>query len=150
MLKEYMTWVEANYDVDEVNEKLTDKRTGNEFAPVRSTTMTTPKKRISKLAQASKEWAKHGECQPECDPSTLTRQGSNIYQTKVTCLKCGKVTVTKNDQQPPRRVEAVCPHDRVDFKGSTKTTHRVRCKDCHAIVFAQPQDEYNMQQEMAV
>ena len=35
-----------------------------------------------------------------------------------------------------------CPHANTDNRGSTKTTHRVYCLDCHNVVDQIPQAEY--------
>ena len=61
MLKEYVTWVEANYDVDEVDEKLTDKRTGKEIAVVRPTKQTPNRPR------------RNGQSSENANPSAIHR-----------------------------------------------------------------------------
>jgi hypothetical protein len=38
--------------------------------------------------------------------------------------------------------EITCKHENVDFRRSTKATHRVWCKDCQTVVSEQPQEEY--------
>ena len=44
-------------------------------------------------------------------------------------MDCGHATTEKRQEEPTYPVDE-CPHEDVDYRGSSRTTHRVYCKQC--------------------
>ena len=61
--------------------------------------------------------------------SEFTKQGSTAYTIKKTCLVCGNST-TERREQAPKFAYDDCPHSDTDFRGSSRSVHRVFCKLC--------------------
>ena len=59
----------------------------------------------------------------------FTKQGSTAYTVKKTCLVCGNSTTERREQAPKFAYED-CPHSDTDFRGSSRSVHRVFCKLC--------------------
>ena len=59
----------------------------------------------------------------------FTKQGSTGYAIRKTCFDCGHAT-TERRQEEPTYPDGECPHEDVDYRGSSRTTHRVYCKQC--------------------
>eukprot|EP00974_Lingulodinium_polyedra_P087472 8478351-Lingulodinium_polyedra.AAC.1 len=57
-------------------------------------------------------------------------------------MVCGKVTSIAREDEKPKVPEALCKHEHTDFRGSSRTTHRVYCVDCGRYIFECPQEEY--------
>ena len=123
------------FDVE--TNKVTDKISGDRLEVTKDggVTITQPKTRTSKLAEARTYWATPPKCVPRCDPATISKAGSNAEWTKSTCLKRGWTEKSKREPDAPVR-------DPSDCRGSTKTTHRVFCLDCQQVVGEVPQELY--------
>lgn len=71
---------------------------------------------------------------PTCQHLRTTRQGSNAYVKMVKCRDCGAVLSHEKSEEKPQRMEhkdrGDCSHHEKDFRGTTATTWKWRCKDC--------------------
>ena len=140
-LRAYIDWVENRYRIDSKNNRLINIANG-QVLKVTAEVVRKSKTRNSKLERASKMWAARDPCEPRCDPETLTFAGSNQYIKKSTCMVCGTVTSTPREEETANTPEVICRHRRTDFRGSTRTTHRVYCLDCRVYISECRQEEY--------
>ena len=101
--------------------------------------------RSSRSLCARKGGKQAAKCVPRCDSRHATRAGSNATHVRHTCLQCGTVIQGKREE-PPERLPKTCPHENIDARGSSSTTHRVYCKDCGRYVYECPQSEWRQQQ----
>ncbi len=66
-----------------------------------------------------------------CDHQRTTKHGSKAYYDVVKCRDCGEVLQRNKKEKPePMKTELVgdCNHDDKDFRGTTATTWKWRCK----------------------
>ena len=98
MLEECITWVEANYDVDEQEKSLAKEGTDETFRVKEeaSSSQMKPKKTVANKVVSGKF------CEPACDPSRMSGVGSNGDVIRKTCLKCGRVTQTPRIMEEPK------------------------------------------------
>ena len=142
-LAEYLEWVEEYFHVDHQKKRLTSKQTEIEYqADVELVPKT--KKKPSKIQAAKEKWKDVEPCQPECDPAACSGAGSNHIWKRSTCLVCGTVTKLPATTMHATTDPDTCRHERTDFRGSSKTTHRVFCLDCTKYVAEMPQSEYKL------
>ena len=71
--------------------------------------------------------------------SEFTKQGSTAYTIKKTCLVCGNST-TERREQAPKFAYDDCPHSDTDFRGSSRSVHRVYCKLCCSFLDETPME----------
>ena len=90
----------------------------------------------SRKISAKKIPPKSNQCS-EC--TEFTGRGSTVYTIKKTCLVCGHSETTRRDQTPKFSPEN-CTHADVDFRGSSRTTHRTFCKLCCTFIDEAPRD----------
>ena len=69
----------------------------------------------------------------------FTGKGSTVYTIKKTCLVCGQSETIRRETTPKFSPED-CPHTDVDFRGSSRTTHRTFCKLCCTFIDEAPMD----------
>jgi len=141
-LVEYLLWVEKMYRVDVRMKKLTWEPRRRDQSPGK---VVLPVSRRSKKQEMEASWATAPECDV-CEEFVLT--GSNAYKERKTCVKCGKVTVTKRVVQ--RAVDPstgkyfdpeTCPHENTNYRGSSRKTSRIFCFDCCTYVCEEPQSK---------
>ena len=63
------------------------------------------------------------------------------YEIK-TCVKCGTVRKTERAPETPCYSYEECPHEVTDNRGSTRTTHKIWCKQCQNYILEEPQELY--------
>ena len=70
---------------------------------------------------------------PPCQHLRTTKQGSNAYAKMVKCKDCGAV-LSHHKEEKPVKMEAKepgdCSHHQKDFRSTTATTWKWKCKDC--------------------
>ena len=55
-------------------------------------------------------------------------------------MKCGTHTKELRPQEEPCYTPDVCPHLVTDHRGSTRSTHKVWCKQCNTYILEEPQE----------
>ena len=77
----------------------------------------------------------------DCEHEFRTRAGSNAYEKKLICTKCGFKTEEK--VKPKFEDTSLCPHENVSHLKSTLKEKRSYCLDCHTLIDQMPRPEYN-------
>ena len=139
-LDAWLQWVAMYYEVDPITQVITPLGleapprpravpTGSSRNPASRRTPTTPG--------------------PRCDACTnFTLRGSSANFVKRTCIDCGFTTTERREQIATHRPEE-CPHDSVDFRGSSKDCHRTFCKQCLTVIDEMPQAEWQKRKDTA-
>ena len=94
------------------------------------------KKPKSKLSMLRKQ---DEPCAGGCPAHAISRAGSNSYVVKITCMLCGHRTSEPRPKATPKKVYEECEHARVDYRGSTRSVHKVYCLDCCTYIEEVPQ-----------
>ena len=92
-----------------------------------------PKSKLSMLRQQDEP------CAGGCPAHAISRAGSNSYVVKTTCMLCGHRTSEPRPKATPKKVYGECEHARVDYRGSTRSVHKVYCLDCCTYIEEVPQ-----------
>ena len=102
-----------------------------------------PKSKLSMLRQQDEP------CAGGCPAHAISRAGSNSYVVKTTCMLCGHRTSEPRPKATPKKVYGECEHARVDYRGSTRSVHKVYCLDCCTYVEEVPQRLHKAGKELA-
>ena len=108
---EWIQWVDRYFDVNEVGIFM---RTISYYAPDSRVTRDSGRRKPPNPPKTTK-------CQACKD---FTKQGPTGYTIRMTCLDCGHAETDKRVEEPTYPVDE-CPHKDVDYRGSSRTTHRV-------------------------
>ena len=106
----------------------------------------TGRNRKSKLSLIPK---KEEPCPGGCPVHALNRAGSNWHQIKETCMICGHKNQFVRPKVEAAKKFAECSHDNVDFRGSTRSTHKTFCKDCQTVIDEMPQHLWKAKRGLA-
>ena len=150
-LRNYVNWVEENFDVDYDIPELTRKSDKRTFTPPKEKILKMKKKEKKKSALATAAALNRKDkppCRPFCDPNHCSRAGTNSWYLCMTCLRCGTVSKERRAAGPATCREAECQHENTDHRGSNRSVHKVFCLDCQTTVYEMPQEEYKKQQEL--
>ena len=131
ILADFVAWVDQYFIFDGESIVLRDEPKFTEPSVSASSSKTKAKKKPPVPPKPQK-------CQ-HCQE--LTRQGSTAYTIRQTCLDCGHATTIRRDQEP-QFDPAHCPHTEVDFRGSSRSTHRTFCKQCQTFIDETPHLEH--------
>ena len=99
------------------------------------------KKPKSKLSMLRKQ---DEPCAGRCPAHAISRAGSNSYVVKTTCVLCGHKT-----SEPRPKVYEECEHARVDYRGSTRSAHKIYCLDCCTYIEEVPHRLHKAGKELA-
>ena len=102
-----------------------------------------PKSKLSMLRQQDEP------CAGGCPAHAISRAGSNSYVVKTTCMLCGHRTSEPRPKATPKKVYGECEHARVDYRGSTRSVHKVYCLDCCTHIEEVPQRLHKAGKELA-
>ena len=102
-----------------------------------------PKSKLSMLRQQDEP------CAGGCPAHAISRAGSNSYVVKTTCMLCGHRTSEPRPKATPKKVYGECEHARADYRGSTRSVHKVYCLDCCTYIEEVPQRLHKAGKELA-
>ena len=151
-LEAYLRWVFKNFDVPPAgagrpvprDRPVADKDCDLDVA--RSLVLSgrqAVKSKLSMMKQADEP------CRGGCPERAISRAGSNAHVMKTTCMICGHKTSVPRPKVTPTKATHECAHERVDFRYSTRSVHKVYCLDCDTIVEETPQRVRKMGKDLA-
>ena len=151
-LEAYLRWVFKNFDVPPAgagrpvprDRPVADKDCDLDVA--RSLVLSGRKATKSKLSMMKQA---DEPCKGGCPERAISRAGSNAHVMKTTCMICGHKTSVPRPKVMPTKATHECAHERVDFRYSTRSVHKVYCLDCDTIVEEIPQRVHKMGKDLA-
>ena len=102
-----------------------------------------PKSKLSVLRKQDEP------CAGGCPAHAISKAGSNSYVVKTTCMLCGRRTSEPRPKATPKKVDEECEHAAVDYRGSTRSVHKVYCLDCCTYIEEVPQRLHKAGKELA-
>ena len=125
-MKEWVAWVDKFFDVDDAGVYLREIPNDDPVEDMPSRTISAKK--------TPPNPPKPNKC-TEC--TDFTERGSTAYTIRKTCLVCGhSETIRRNEA--PRFSPENYTHADVDFRGSSRTTHRTFSKLCQTFIDEAP------------
>ncbi|CAE7418365.1 GIP [Symbiodinium sp. CCMP2592] len=150
-LEAYLRWVFKNFDVPPAgagrpvqrDRPVADRDCDLDVARSLILSGRKTKSKLSMMKQADEP------CRGGCPERAISRAGSNAHVMKTTCMICGHKTSVPRPKVTPTKATHECAHERVDFRYSTRSVHKVYCLDCDTIVEETPQRVHKMGKELA-
>lgn len=125
-MKEWVAWVDKFFDVDDAGVYLREIPNDDPVEDMPSRTISAKK--------TPPNPPKPNKCAEWTD---FTERGSTAYTIRKTCLVCGHSETIRRDEAPRFSPEN-CTHADVDFRGSSRTTHRTFSKLCQTFIDEAP------------